>query len=179
MNASRTQHAVRADRSPRKWAAMAAAAGFLTIAAFQVALALGAPLGRAAWGGTYVQLPVGLRIASAFAVAVWVLAALVVLRRVGYRVPLVTSSVSRWGTGILVGASVLGALMNFASPSSWERFLWGPVGVMLAVLSLVVARGGDPITDGRLPVNSTRSRLMGMETRLPDRRTLGPSEGST
>ncbi len=48
----------------------------------------------------------GLRIASAFAAAVWVLA----------------------------------ALMNLASPSSWERFLWGPVALVLAVLCLVVAR---------------------------------------
>ena len=48
--------------------AVAAAAGFLAIAAFQAALALGAPLGRAAWGGIHARLPVKLRIASAFAV---------------------------------------------------------------------------------------------------------------
>jgi hypothetical protein len=46
-------------------------------------------------------------------------------------------------------------------------------------LCVVVTRGGDRITDGRLPVNSTRSRLMGMESRLPDRRILGRWEGST
>jgi hypothetical protein len=34
-------------------AAMAAAVGFLVIAAFEAALALGAPLGRAAMGGFY------------------------------------------------------------------------------------------------------------------------------
>jgi hypothetical protein len=33
--------------------ALAAAIGFLGIAAFELALALGAPLGRAAWGGSY------------------------------------------------------------------------------------------------------------------------------
>lgn len=148
MNATRTEYAVRAARPPRRRAAVAAAAGFFAIATFQVALALGAPLGRAAWGGASVELPVGLRIASAFAVAVWVFAALVVLRRAGYRVPLVASGVSRWGTWIMIGLSMLGALLNFASPSNWERFLWGPVALILAMLCLLVARGGDPITDG-------------------------------
>jgi hypothetical protein len=45
------------DLFPARTAAIAAAVGFLTIAAFQLALALGAPLGRAAWGGTHLQLP--------------------------------------------------------------------------------------------------------------------------
>lgn len=30
--------------------------------------------------------------------------------------------------------------MNLASPSPWERFLWGPVGVVLAWLTLILAR---------------------------------------
>src|SRR5919106_302887 len=62
---------------PWRVAAMAAAIGFLAIAAFQVALALGGPLGRAAWGGSHVRLPMGLRLASAFAVVFWTVAALV------------------------------------------------------------------------------------------------------
>jgi hypothetical protein len=35
--------------------------------------------------------------------------------------------------------------MNFASLSSWERFLWGPVALILAVLCLVLARGTTPL----------------------------------
>lgn len=42
-----------AGRAP----AVAAAVGFLVIAAFQIALALGAPLGVAAWGGTHPGPP--------------------------------------------------------------------------------------------------------------------------
>ena len=64
--------------------AVAAAVGFLVIAIFQAALALGAPLGRAAWGGTRTHLPTGLRIASAAAVVFWLLAALIVLGRAGF-----------------------------------------------------------------------------------------------
>jgi hypothetical protein len=30
--------------------------------------------------------------------------------------------------------------MNFASPSAWERFVWGPFTLILAVLCLLVAR---------------------------------------
>lgn len=136
------------DLLPARTAAVAVAAGFLAIAAFQVALALGAPLGRAAWGGTYTQLPTGLRIASAFAVGIWVLAALIVLGRAGFQVSPLPPAFLRWGTWTLVGVSVLAALVNIASPSSWERFLWGPVALILAWLCLVVARSGSATSGG-------------------------------
>jgi hypothetical protein len=126
-------------RSP----AVAAAVGFLAIATFQLALALGAPLGRAAWGGTHTHLPMGLRVASAFTVGIWVLAALVVLGRAGFGILPLPPGFVRWGTWILVGVLPLGALMNFASPSTWERSLWGPVALILAALCLAVARGTD------------------------------------
>jgi hypothetical protein len=129
---------------PARTPAVAAAAGFLAIAAFQLALASGAPLGRAAWGGTSTHLPIGLRIASAFAVGVWVLAALIVLGRGGFQISPLPPAFVRWGTWILVGMLVFGALLNFVSPSGWERFLWGPVAVILAALCLVVARSGIP-----------------------------------
>ena len=130
---------------PARTAAVAAAVGFLAIAAFQVALALGAPLGRAAWGGTRTDLPTGLRIASAVAVVVWALAATIVLGRAGFDIFSLPASVVRWGTWILIGLSLLGALMNFASSSPWERFLWAPLALILAALCFVVARSGvDP-----------------------------------
>lgn len=39
---------------------------------------------------------------------------------------------------------LLAALTNLASSSSWERYLWGPVALIMAVLCLVVARGAAP-----------------------------------
>ena len=102
-----------------------------------------APLGRAAWGGAHTHLPMGLRVASAFSVEVWVLAALIVLGRAGFGVSPLPLGFVRWGTWILVGVLPLGAVMNFASPSNWERFLWGPVALILAALCLAVARGAD------------------------------------
>jgi hypothetical protein len=128
-------------------AAMAAAVGFLVIAAFQVALALGAPLGSAAWGGAYEgQLPMGLRIASGVAVCVWVLAALIVLGRAGFRVVPLPYGVLRWGTWVLVGLLFVGALMNIASSSGWERFGWGPFSLILGVLCLIVALRAEPVS---------------------------------
>jgi hypothetical protein len=135
-----TPSALPSARTP----ALAAAVGFFALAAFQLALALGAPLGRAAWGGTHTHLPASLRVASAFAVGVWVLAALIVLGLAGFGVSPLPMSFVRWGTWILVGILPLGAVMNFASPSNWERFLWGPVALILAALCLAVARSADP-----------------------------------
>jgi len=119
-------------------AAMAAAVGFLLIAGFQVALALGAPWGRAAWGGAHEgRLPRNLRIASGFAAAFWVLAAFVMLGSVGH-----FPHIATYGPGLpwaLFGLSALGAVMNLASRSRLERLIWSPVSALLAVLCLLVA----------------------------------------
>ena len=146
---------------PARRTAAAAAAGFLTIAAFEVALAAGAPLGRAAWGGSHTHLPAGLRIASAVAVGVWLFAALIVLGRGGFRVGPLPPKFLRWATWTLVGVQLLAALTNFASSSSWERYLWGPVALIMAGLCLVVARGAAPEPHaGRAatPTDDTTSR---------------------
>jgi hypothetical protein len=120
---------------------LVAAVGFLAIAAFQAALALGAPLGRVAWGGTRSHLPSGLRVASGIAVVFWSLAAAVVLARSGVDATFVPDVVARWGTWILVVVLPVGAAMNAASSSSWERFLWAPLALVLAVLCFFVADG--------------------------------------
>ena len=122
-------------------AAMAATVGFLVIAAFQLALALGAPLGRAAWGGAYERLPARLRVASGVAVGIWLLAALVILQRAGVPVAPLPDAVAQGGAWIVVGLLAIGAIMNFASSSPWERFGWGPLALILAVLCLIVAIG--------------------------------------
>jgi hypothetical protein len=119
-----------------------AAVGFVGIAAFQAAIAAGAPLGRAAWGGTHVRLPQRLRVASAVAVVFWIVAALVVLAHAGFDASPVPLSASRWATWILVLLLPIGAVMNAASRSPWERFLWAPVALILALLSLALALEG-------------------------------------
>jgi hypothetical protein len=118
-----------------------AAVGFVAIAVFQAALAFGAPLGRAAWGGTRSHLPPGLRVASGIAVVFWSFAAAVVLARSSVGATSLPDVVARWGTWILVVVLTLGAVMNAASSSPWERYLWAPLALVLAVVCFFVARG--------------------------------------
>jgi len=119
-----------------------AAVGSLGIAAFQVALAAGAPFGRAAWGGSHERLPRKLRVASAVAAGVWVLAALVVLADAGFDVSPIPASVADWATWVLA-ALLLGAVMNFLSRSRLERIIWGPIALVLAGLTAFVASAGS------------------------------------
>jgi len=120
-------------------AASLAAAGFLVIAAFQFALARGAPLGRAAYGGRNAVLSPALRRASAGAVVIWLLAAVVILGAGGVVAVPLPDVVLGIGPWVLVVLSVLGTIVNLASSSPWERFGWAPFSAALAVLSLIVA----------------------------------------
>jgi hypothetical protein len=120
-------------------AASLAAVGFLTIAGFQLLLALGAPLGRAAYGGRSAELSPALRRASAGAVVLWVLAAILILGRAGMLGLPLPGLVLDLGAWLLVVLSVLGTIVNMASSSPWERFGWAPFSAVLAVLSFVVA----------------------------------------
>jgi hypothetical protein len=142
MNVAPIESMLRTDaEGARSRAAVAAAIGFIGLAIFQLALALGAPLGRAAWGGYQTHLSTGLRVASGVAVVFWSLMALMVLRRGGYRVLPFSFQVSRVGTWLLFGLLCLGVLMNLASRSDWERYLQAPIAATLAVLCFIVARG--------------------------------------
>lgn len=60
------------------------ATGLAGIAVFQMTLAFGAPLGRAAWGGTQTELPTRLRFGSAASAVFLSAGALIVLGRGGY-----------------------------------------------------------------------------------------------
>ena len=130
---------VATDLLSTRGAGVAAVVGLLVIVAFQLALALGAPLGRAAWGGAQAELSPKLRVASGMAVVIWLFAVVIVLGRVGIQVVPLPEAVLTWGTWILVVILILGAILNFASSSAWERFLWGPLALLIALLALVVA----------------------------------------
>lgn len=123
-------------------AAIVAVALLVVIVVFQIALALGAPLGYAAWGGRNPGvLPMPLRIASGVAaVVIYPLVILAVLASAGLIdagwLP-VDRTVLMWG---LAGFLALGALANFASRSPMER-LWGPVALAVAICCAIIALG--------------------------------------
>jgi hypothetical protein len=112
------------------------------LALFQLALALGAPWGRAAFGGFVERPGTALRVSAGVATLVWTGAALVVLRRAGLPVwaPLPDSwlPVVIW---ILVGILVVAIVVNAISPSLLEKSIWVPFGVVAATLATIVALG--------------------------------------
>lgn len=121
-------------------AAYLAVAAFAVLFAFQVGLAAGAPWGSAAWGGRNPGvLPRQLRIASAVSALVYVAAAVIVLDRVGRPLLDMPDSLSFWGTWALVVLLAVGAVMNAASSSRYERFGWAPFAAVTGVLVLIVA----------------------------------------
>jgi hypothetical protein len=120
-------------------AAILAAIGFAAIAVFQAALAAGAALGHAAWGGAEAELTTGQRIGSGIAVALWAVAAVVVLGRAGIWGRATPTRIFHWGTWFYAALTAISALPQFASESRWENLIWGPLALTLAVLCTIVA----------------------------------------
>lgn len=112
------------------------------VGVFQLALALGAPWGRAAWGGQNEGvLPGRLRVSSGVAgVVIYPLIMLYVLvssELIAADWPPGAGPVAMW---ILVAFFTLGAVANFASRSRMER-TWGPVSLIIAICCVVIAVG--------------------------------------
>lgn len=123
------------------WIPAILAAGLLgAIALFQAALALGAPWGRAAWGGGHPGvLPMRLRIASAVAgLAIYPAIIVVVLASASVvnGVP-GSGSVAMW---VLTVLFLLGGILNLVSRSRAER-AWGLVGLVIAGCCAAIAMG--------------------------------------
>jgi hypothetical protein len=110
------------------------------VSVFQIALAFGAPLGNAAWGGQHDGvLPTRLRIASGVVgTVVYPLIALFVLASAGLIDADWMPGTGKAGMWVLTGLFSLGALANFASRSKMERY-WGPVSLAIAVCCGVIA----------------------------------------
>lgn len=115
----------------------------VVLSVFQIALAFGAPFGAAAYGGSNPGvLPRRLRITSAIAgFGIYPFFTLFVLDAAGIvDTGLADGSQTRTWLWILTGLLVLGSLMNFMSRSKIER-IWGPVALILAGCSAVLAAG--------------------------------------
>ncbi len=108
------------------FAARAASAFCLAFAGFQVALALGAPYGDIAWGGSTRVLSTTMRLASLGAAAYLLLASAAMLVRaqdIGRHLP---QAPFRWFNIFLAAQLALNTVANFlriAQPSAWA---WAP-----------------------------------------------------
>ncbi len=119
-------------------AAIAVTIMLAALAVFQLALALGAPLGRFAWGGAHERLPTRLRIGSAVSIVLYAVFAGILLDRAGV-IDVIPDGASRIAAWVITGYFVLGIPLNAISRSRRERFVMTPVVTILAVLSAIVA----------------------------------------
>lgn len=113
------------------------------LAVFQLLLALGAPLGAAAWGGAYRVLPAGLRVGSAVSALVFVAVMALVLERLGVLKLLHRPRLVRrllLGLGALFALS---AVANLASSSLWERYTGFPAATVLSISCLRLGLEGE------------------------------------
>jgi len=108
------------------------------LALFQLALVLGAPLGRLAWGGQHRVLPARLRVGSAISILLYAAIGALAWDRAGALdvLPDAASGIAMW---VVFGYFVLGIGMNAISRSKPERWTMVPIATALAALSLLVA----------------------------------------
>lgn len=112
----------------------------VVIAVFQIALALGSPWGKAAWGGAHEGvLPARLRVASAVAgLVVYPAIIAVVLSAsglIGADLVAGDGAVTMW---VLTAIFSIGAIANLASRSRVERW-WSLVSLALALCCVGIA----------------------------------------
>jgi len=109
------------------------------LAVFQLTLALGAPLGRFAWGGGHERLPTALRIGSAISIALYALFCAIIAERAGLVALFPWSSVSEIGAWVVTGYLGLGIVMNAISRSPYERYTMTPLIIVLFAMASIVA----------------------------------------
>ena len=125
----------------RRIAGIVYAAATAVVAAFQIALALGAPWGAYAMGGAFPgQFPPAMRVGALVQAGILLGFAGIVLARAGIALR-TWERVSRWMIWVVVGFSALSLVLNLITPSAGERMLWAPVALVLLVCSLLVAIG--------------------------------------
>ena len=122
-----------------QWLAISAGIALGLLGVFQLLLAAGLPLGRAAWRGKYRVLPSGLRWASLAAAGVLGLAAWVVLARASVVAPGSGPIAIRAATWVFAGFFFLNAVGNATSQSRVERYVMALVVLVLGVSFVVVA----------------------------------------
>lgn len=120
--------------------ALALSIVLLLLAAFQLALAFGAPFGQYAWGGKHRVLPAPLRLGSAVSILIYGLIDIIAWNRVG-AIDVFPAQISKVAMWIIFGYFVLGIVINAISPSKPERYVMVPVSLLLAVVSLFIATG--------------------------------------
>lgn len=119
--------------------AVAACIILALLAVFQLALVVGAPIGRFAWGGQAEILPVRLRIGSVVSIVTYAVIAAILLQKAGVIHVVDAPDAVQVAAWVVFAFFVLGVLTNAVSRSKEERYTMVPVTLVLAALSLTVA----------------------------------------
>jgi hypothetical protein len=109
------------------------------LAIFQLALILGAPIGKYAWGGAHTTLPRNLRIGSAISILLYGIFAIIILNKTEIILLFNDHAITDIGVWVLAAYFCIGAVMNGISRSKPERNLMTPIALVLAVLTLFIA----------------------------------------
>lgn len=108
-------------------------------AAFQLALALGAPWGKAAMGGRFPGvLPPPMRVAAVVQALILFGLGALTLVCAGVMLPALYN-VARTAIWIVVSFSALALVLNSITPSKIERMIWAPVAFGMLASSMLVA----------------------------------------
>lgn len=111
--------------------------GLLSV--FQIALILGAPLGRFAWGGQHRLLPPKLRIGSVISIIIYAIFAIFTLNKASILSWISQGNVLNITLWIIFAYLVLGVFMNAVSRSKPERYTMTPVALILAICLFIIA----------------------------------------
>ncbi len=107
----------------------------LAIAFFQIALILGAPLGRYTQGGQHEgALPPSGRIIAAVSIPIVLFQGLAILSAAGF--PGLGWPV--WTGWVAFAVTGVSTVLNWITPSKPERAVWGPIMLVLSAMALVV-----------------------------------------
>ena len=109
------------------------------VVGFQLALALGAPWGEYAMGGTFPgRMPPAMRVAGVVQAALLAGLAIIVLSAAGLVMPDLVDAWP-WLAWAPVVMSALAVVLNASTRSQGERRIWLPVAIILLASSLGVA----------------------------------------
>jgi hypothetical protein len=126
-------------KSLTDWAALVGSLLVVGLAVFQVLLAAGQPLGRAAFGGKFSVLPRRLRTTSGLSALLFILALYFILARAGQLGDIRNAAPIRIGMWVFVGVFSVSTLANAASSSRLEQRRMAPIALVLTTCCVVVA----------------------------------------
>lgn len=120
---------------------------FGIVMVFQLLLAAGILPITMAWGGRNTELTPNLRLSSLIAIILLCYFTYVVARRSGILGNTPPSKLMKLLSWLVTAYMIFNTVMNFLSPSPAEKWVFGPITLVLVVLTLIININKSPIQD--------------------------------